>query len=231
MVDRISVVLVSRPSLNQQVERAAAEQLTEKIVGNLAGRPGIDLVLVTPLSDIQSDSTDHLTLSAIQSGTAVLTWSTPTETIAELTDLGIPSVRCPHAGDTDAAVKPADGTTANAANSVFHQIYAFDLRNVSSVDRLMHDLDQIRSVRSVKTFSLGSQSPPGSVARIPPFQSCLVPPVDQKSANASLIKSSKSDLPQPDKPRLPPKQSLPGQRNNDDSDLDALIDSLDDFDC
>lgn len=219
MVDRINVVLVSRPNADQRTDRSTAERLTEAIVGNLAGRPGIDLVLVTPLADIQNDSTDQLTLSAIHSGTAVLTWSTPTDTIADLNKLGIPSVRCRHAGDPDAAADPAAGR----GNSVLHQVYAFDLRKVTSVDQLMDDLDQLRRVRAVKTFSLGG------LASVRPS---LAPPIvkapskpDQTSKPDQI---SGSDQPGPSKPEIN-NQSI-ARQDQGDSGLDALIDSLDEFD-
>ncbi|WP_157593981.1 hypothetical protein [Rubripirellula obstinata] len=202
--------MVSRSGLGGK-----SEDMIEAIVGNLAGRPGVDLVLVSPLAEIDHDSTDQLTLLSIGAAVAVLTWDSPEQTMSDLRRIGFDGVRSPHAND------PSQGST-NATQVTGRKIYAFDLRNVATVDELIDQLDRLRKVQSVKTFSLGLPSSPSSQPRKSPLSTPPQPKVVDKLVGESRSVSQDNGGRQPTENR--PQSSL------GDAGLDDLIDQLDDFD-
>jgi hypothetical protein len=193
--------------------------MIEAIVGNLAGRAGIDLVLVSPLAEISAKSTDQLTLLSIGSSAAVLTWTASEQTMMELDRIGFVGVRSPHAGDPEvrspsmASSTQATMTQAASTPAAQRKVYAIDLRHVPSVDALIVQLDRLRKVQSIKTFSLGGLTIQSRSADLPQTQSASHSPI--KARPIAEVDPSNG-------------QSSPG---SGDAGLDALIDQLDEFDA
>ena len=227
MVDRLNVVLVSRSGLGGNFE-----SMLEEIVGNLAGRPGIDLVLVSPLAEIDDGSTDQLTLLSIGSGAAVLTWTSPDQTLNDLQRIGFKGIRSPHAGDPFSPVqKSPDSMVASedsaslaepSTTATGPKVYAMDLRDLSSVSDLITQLDRLRSIQSVKTFSIAGLTMPSKPSE---NRSNFTPAISPRVAGtAGELQSNPTE--KPDKwinqydtaPRI------------EDAGLDDLIDQLDEFD-
>ena len=200
MADRLNVILVSRASL------AKSAALTEAIVGNLVGRPGIDLVLVAPLSEITEDSTDRLTLLAMTSAVAVLTWTPAPETISDLHQIGFDGWRCPHAGD------PHPDNSGNASESE-RSIYAVDLQNIVSAEDLADQLDRLRKAQSIQTFAINGNSHAPRVA-----------------TRGALNPSPPAIANKPPALTPPPNAEMSTKPVDSDETLDDLIDRLDQFD-
>jgi hypothetical protein len=211
VVDRLNVVLVSRSGLGVK-----SENMIESIVGNLAGRSGIDLVLVSPLAEIDRDSTDQLTLSSIRTSAVVLTWTSPEQTMSDLERIGFTGVRSPH------AIDPFH-KSANAFQETGRKIYAINLCEVIAVDDLLNQLDRLRTIQSVKTFSLGAASLSSSRSKAPIQSQPQQSKVENKPVNES------QSFPQ-DQGFSQTRESQ-AQSNVSDAGLDDLIDQLDDFDA
>ncbi len=133
MAVRLTVIMIESPP-----PTAAAGRLAEDIVGNLIGRPGIDMTLVRSLNNLQESSTDRLTLDGITSDVAVLDWQSPQAMVDSLNAMGFSGQRSPHSLDLDS--KPASNPG--------RRIYAFDLTKVTDVNELTVALNALKSERT-----------------------------------------------------------------------------------
>ncbi len=140
MAIRLNVIIVHSPP-----PLAGAQQLAESLVGELIGRPGIDVALVSSLDGISADSTDALTLESISGDVAVLDWRSPADLMHALAALQFIGSRAPHANDPSSDEPPA-GT---------RKIYAFDLQTQVDAKQLCSDLQALLASRRVQTFTIG----------------------------------------------------------------------------
>ena len=202
MAARLTVIM------NQTAPAAApAQRLCESVIGELIGRPGIDLVLVASLRGLAGDATDRLTLESVAGDTAVLDWQSPSETCRDLAEINFAGSRWPHASDPDAA--PPEQKS--------RRIYAFDLSRFETADAVCSALAALLSSRQVRTFTLGV-------------------PGEQPSRTVSSTKPAAAVQPQPrpqrpvakQEPDFQPPASAPATTKS--LDLDALVDQLDEFD-
>ena len=144
MATRLTVVMIETPP-----PTAGASRLAEDVVGHVIGRPGIDLTLVRSLTSTDAGSTDRLTLDSITGDLAVLDWQEPAATIRDLKSIGFPGHRAPHQWDSSASpVPPAS-----------RRIYLFNLNQFEDAGQVLQELDQLKSKRAVRTFSIGSAQP------------------------------------------------------------------------
>ena len=228
MADRLNIILVQRSGLGPK-----SESLIEAIVGHLAGRPGMDLVLISPLSDITANSTDQLTLSSISTDAAVLTWTDAEQTIKDLEKLSFSGVRASHRGDP-----AASGAAVSAQPSNGRKIYAIDLRSADSVDEVIEQMNRLREVKSVKTFQLGSLAPPSNSKPSPASTSGTATNSSQPLAQTQkglnpIQRTEPKELSTREKSLTSDKgKASPTATGDPDSDanLDSLIDQLDQFD-
>lgn len=139
MAVRLSVVMVHSPPAGSQAQRKG-----EEVVGELIGLAGIDLTLVAAFEGLHKDSTDHLSLTSLTGDMAVLDWRTPAELIQVLHGIEIPGARSPHPHDPEVPVPASDE----------RRIYAFDLNQFSAAKDLTAALQELKSQREVRTFSL-----------------------------------------------------------------------------
>ena len=203
MAARLTVIL------NQAAPAVApAQRLCESVIGELIGRPGIDLILVASLRGLAGDATDRLTLESIRGDTAVLDWQSPGETCRDLAEIGFAGSRWPHASDLDAA--PPEQKS--------RRIYAFDLNRFETADAVCSALTALLSSRQVRTFTLGmpGEQPSRTRSRTKPA-----------AAVQSQLRPQQS-LPRDDPHHQPP-ASAPATTKS--LDLDALVDQLDEFDA
>ena len=204
MAVRLSVIMVHSPPAN-----AVAQQIAESVVGELIGRPGLDLTLVGPLQQIATDSSDRLTLESITGDTVVMDWREPDELIKTLAAIGFDGVRARHAFDPDAEV-PAPG---------LRRIYAVNLNQFDDAGPLCKGLMEMLSDRQVKTVSLAM---PGVV--VTPKQS------SQPKNNPTTKPQSpakQEPLQSPAVNASPPTERRPAAP---EIDLDDLVDQLDELD-
>lgn len=147
MAVRLSVIMV-----HSTPPTAIAQQLAQRVVGELIGLTGIDLTLVAPVGQLSESSTDRLTLASLSGDVAVLDWQRPEEILGSLERIGFDGKRCPHLHDL--------GVPAPPANS--RRIYAYDLSKFSSAEEVIDSLSRLNADRQVRAFQLGP--PPSSLA-------------------------------------------------------------------
>ncbi|MEM9587411.1 MAG: hypothetical protein AAGA03_09020 [Planctomycetota bacterium] len=168
MAVRLNVLMV------QDAPSGADSALGEQVVGEMIGRPGIDMMLVGQLQRISEDSTDHLTISGLSGDLAVLEWGPVDQSVTALAQLGCVGTRVPH---------PDDPEVASPSGPV-RRIYGFDLRIAQSADHVCKALQGLLAARQVKTVQLGvvgTPVVPAGSADVPPQRS--QPPVGVASVD------------------------------------------------
>ncbi len=167
MAARLTVIMIESPP-----PTAAAARLADDIVGNLIGRPGIDMTLVRSLLALEELSTDRLTLESITTDVAVLDWQPPQMILDALHAVGFAGWRARHAWDLEPPPEPVAG----------RKIYAFDLTQASDAAGLIEALQNLRAERDIQTFTIGS------IAEVPRRQalpSISIPPTPPTVSTAS----------------------------------------------
>ena len=210
MAVRLNVIMNHSPP-----PAGSDQQFGESIIGELIGRPGVDLTLVGQFASLSEGSTDRLRLESIAGDVAVLDWQSPAEIVASLAAIGFSGARTPHPGDPDPP----------AVNPPTRRIYAFDLRRYGRAETVCTQLGELLAGRQTRTFSLGLVTPP------------RLPPVDGGTAGEE---SPPPSLPSP-RPESTPTRKHPAAegksreetidpRSTGAVDLDALLNELDDLD-
>ena len=208
---------------------ASGQKLSEQIVGEVIGRPGIDLTLVGSLSSISESSTDRLSLDSISGDVAVLDWYPVATTIESLSKLGFEGIRSPHANDMVLENNAKPG----------RKIYGFDLTQVKSAREILAALQRLAQIGDIKTVSLGglgSKSPqkPEQNAEQkteqgkPQQSNQPVPERSLSDDNTTADNTKANNTAQANAGPKPP--SRPAGNVHAALDLDALVDQLDDFD-
>lgn len=213
MAVRLNVILIQSPP-----PLPGAMQMSESLVGELIGRPGLDLTLIDRLDRITPGSTDRLTLESIAGDAAFLDWAPPEKSIAALAEIGFTGRRSPHTMDPSAV--------SGSANSALpsRRIYTFDLTNQTSED-VIAAIHALKSSREVRTFSLAA---PSTVQQPKPVQTKRLESVDRESPNQSGA-GQKTRSPLKSSSDVPISGAEPTS-SDDHDDLDHLIDQLDDLD-
>ncbi len=197
MANRLSVIMV-----HTTPPTAAGHRLSERLVGELIGRPGLDLMLVGALDDLPPESTDRLTLESLAGDVVVLAWRSMSETMDDLSLLGFDGHRSPHAGDPVTPSAPMGR----------RKIFAVDLNRYGSADPVLDLLQGLLQSRGIKTFTIGS-----------------IGPGRPSGPTAVVNKSAPSDLARPTPTSSPVPESSPPPKANQSGeiDLDQLLDQLD----
>lgn len=182
----------------------------DALVGELIGRPGIDLSLVAPFASLAESSTDRLQLESIGGDVAVLDWQPAEQTIDALRELGLSGWRTPHPNDPEVPAPPPGQ----------RRIYAIDLTRFSNTGEAIAALDGLRAHRQVQTFSLGSMGLPiaGKSDKQPPAS----PPAVTITPTPSPTRV--------DHPTNPAESQPVPETNRKTLDLDQLLDDLDQLD-
>jgi len=218
MAVRLNVILIEPATAG-----GAARRLAETMVGELIGRPGIDLALVGPLDRLAPDSTDRLTLDGITGDACVLDWQPAAAIHSALQAVGFLGRRTPHPHDLAASGDdPASGDLLGSSST--RRIYTYDLNRFTDAADICQALAELRAGKQVRTFSLGltkqaqaatalrkTLPPSTSVPATPPRSPATTP--DQKQRPPQKVNRSSREV-------------LPGHRIN----LDDLVNQLDDYD-
>jgi hypothetical protein len=217
----LNVVVVQSPRMTSLQVGVVAD-----IVIQLLGRPGIDVAMVTSLEANESDSTDRLMLTSLESDLAVIDWRPIEQTITSLQTLGINATRAPHTFDPEAPLAPRGS----------RRIYAIDLRNGFKAGEVVEGLSALLRARQTVTVSLLSpreRHPAGTTNTLAgdsitksvpemPTQEILKPSAPTKASMPSTIAATAQ----------PPESPTTTSRHRiaDDAELDALVDHLNGFD-
>jgi len=215
---RLAVILV-------QQAPAGAAGLAESLVGNLIGRPGLDLTLVNRFDGIADDSTDRMTLESVGGHAAVLDWHSPVEIARQLEAIGFEGQRWPHPLD------PIDPSAESVRQrEPPRKLFLFDLNAFADPNRILAELTRLRESLSVRTVSLDTALRGKSIGTSPS------PANDRRTGNPTLPREQSETAEandagvnlQSDPVRHRPRgDSVP---ETTDRHLDALIDQLDDLD-
>ena len=203
MAVRLTVIMVHSPPAT-----ASAQRIAESAVGEIIGRPGIDLTLVGPPNQIEPSSTDRLTLDSITGDAAVMDWRTPDDLIAALGEVGFMGARARHADDPGVVATPGQ-----------RRIYAFDLNQVTDAKDLCQALNKLLADRQVKTVSLAGLTPP----KAPPQPGITAVPPTKLAPAKNSVETTTSE------PSSAPKGVVASPKPAS-IDLDDLVDQLDELD-
>ena len=197
---RLNVVL-SQPAAGQRREQEIADEL----VGQLLGRPSMDLALIGPLESVAP--TDQLMLDGLSGDFAILAWSDAETALGCLRQLGIDGRRAPHRDDPQ--VPSASG----------RRIYCFDGRVYGSAAAVIDSLAALLKDRQVVTFGLsGPGAARPSVAAEPSSIGSVTTPPSQAASPAD------GQLPQQGEAvAQPPRMRRPTE---DDAGCHAALDAL-----
>lgn len=204
-------VIVLRPT----GEHRHFDPACDDAVGQLLGRPGLDLVLLDRIPGPDESGTERLAVESIAGDVACVGW-TDAEMVSEpLGLLGKRVARVPHRRDADAESVLDDEPIA--------KLYHFDMRREGASQTILADLQALLATRQTPMFQIGI----GGSAR-------------PKKASASAPSTTKPDAapvqnntPSPAKPSTPPvspRASTSPLTSNRSTDLDALVDELDELD-
>ncbi len=200
-------VLVLRPAGNGSAWHAQCDDA----IGQLLGRPGLDLTLLERLPEAGDGSTERLALESIGGHVACLAWQDPADLLADLQRAGRPMIRRRHAGDSqcddDVTLPTNSGNAAKAG-----RMYFFDMRGQRQSPSILGALQSLLKTLQVPTFqiaSLASNPKPTTTASVRP---ATTPPV---AVASNAVKE--------------PSRSLP-PISPDRDDLDRLVDELDELD-
>ncbi len=216
MAVRLPVIMIHSPPGGSRWQ-----SLGESVIGELIGRPGIDLTLVGRLADLATGSTDRLTLESLRGDLVVLDWQPPDGILADWHRLGLDGARAPHRDDQDPA--PVSPPT--------RRIYAFDLRGFDDAAPVCDAVKRLLESRQTRTFTLGG---------IGNGKPTTAPPPSNPTSGSTRFESVESveSVPSPADPTRNRTdgspishrdESIPGSTSPPDRDreLDALVDELD----
>ncbi|TWU34200.1 hypothetical protein [Novipirellula artificiosorum] len=246
MATRLTVVMVQSPPPSstadfEPTDPAASKncsslQSVDRIVGELLGAAGIDLMLIGRPEQIAPDSTDHLSLELIQGDVAILDWQSPSALCEAFAELGLRGARFPH---------PHDEQTAKPTANRSRRLYAFDLRQFGSPQAIRNAMQELLNEKQVRTFSLiadrEGQSTAARERRTEPSQTDRsTPPITVRTSPPQHTTASVLPLRHTnggpaggyretsnEGSKQQPKEARPQQPPDA---LDALVDQLDHFD-
>ncbi len=229
MAVRLNVVMNQSPPASP-----IAQRIGEGIVGEMIGRPGIDMVLVNTSSLEDAQSTDLLTLESITGDFVYLDWKSPEHVLGLFSRCRIEGKRFAHSGDLAAATETTSVTAPG------RRIYIFDLNQYASPDDVCSAVYELLRLRQVRTFSLMSSVVP-SPAKQKDTQQVVgdvgIRPKTPVDLNARLASSSRSTPVTGTNAVAPPERELDSSsvadvsrgsshRGLSDDQLDALVDQL-----
>lgn len=177
----------------------------ENIVGELLGRPGLDVVMLERIPAADEGATESLALEGLSPPIACLTWHEFDKVQHDLAAAGYPLSRCRHADD------PA-GESSNANQAA---AYFFDLRPASVHDSILDKLRTLRDRLNVTTFSLQGLAPPPRKPVV--AQADVSPKRDAESNDVTHNNVTKAD-------------STASPQPSPERSLEQLVDELDELD-
>lgn len=203
-------VLVLRPPGNG----SKAHQQFDDVIGQLLGRPGLDVTLLERLPQPGDSTTERLALESLGGHIACLAWSDAETLVGELAAAGKPMQRRVHQYDSG-GMSSEDLSRAPAAGRMFY----FDMRRVDANVSIFDDLQALLKTLQTPMFQIGAMKtpPPNSKRSVSP-----VPPTSSTTPAQPIAAPSPLPSPTP----VP----VPAAPIESEEDLDRLVDELDDLD-
>ncbi len=204
MPARLNVVIVQSPHMS-----ALQSDVTEQVMIELLGRPGLDLLIVQSLVS-GADTTDHMALAALENDCVIVDWHSEEEICKGLAAIGIEGYCAPH------ELNPKPQAPKSMAP---RRLYCFDLRlgfNASQVAATILKLLAAKQVQTVRIGNLASIHP----NRLPVTKVGAHPMIAKSSVEA-VQNSSVSPTSAP-----PPYRETTKADLDEDQQLDRLVDGL-----
>ncbi|MGV3483755.1 MAG: hypothetical protein ACO1RT_05000 [Planctomycetaceae bacterium] len=206
---RLNVVVVQSPQMSSLQVGVVAD-----VVIQLLGRPGIDVAMVASLQP-EDEHTDRLMLTGLESDLAVIDWRSADQTLDSLAALGLGVRRAPHALDPDVEAVPMG----------LRRVYVFDLRLGFKADEVVHTLITLLQQRQVVTVPLSLPGGKRSMSDTDHVRSERPAPASepvQRNQASSVGSNRPLDAAEQPRPHRPSRDQ--------EADLDALVDSVNDID-
>lgn len=205
-------VIVLRPT----GEHRHFDPACDDAVGQLLGRPGLDLVLLDRIPGPDESGTERLAVESIAGDVACVGWTEAEKVSEPLGLLGKRVARVPHRRDMDAAPVQGDEPIA--------KLYHFDMRREGASQTILADLQALLATRQTPMFQIGmagstspKQTKATAASKVPPNAAPI------QNVTPSLAKPPASEA-------LPLGSATPPLTKNQSTDLDALVDELDELD-
>ncbi len=222
---RLNVLLVQSSAMS-----GLQSEINAELVVQMMGVPGLDLSIVTSLKRNEASDTDQLLLASFQNDLAILDWRDPSELVQSLAEIGVTGTRAAHRLDPSPAAAPARG----------RRLYFVDLRRgdpprliVEAMRALLNDR-QVVAVPLMLPTGMKSNSSAGSVASgngSPREQAQRATPRSADSQPAATAHATHSASPDAPPPIEQPQRPVGGPAKRPlESDLDALVDGVNDVD-
>ncbi len=205
---RLNVVIVQASHMS-----ALQSDVTEQVMIDLLGRPGLDLLIVQSLISDPA-STDYMALTALESDIVIVDWHSEEAIVSYLGALGIEGYSAAH------ELNPQPQATASISQRRF---YCFDLRMGFKASQVAATILKLLGAKQVRTVSIGNVTPIRS-NRLPVTTTNLEPSVSVQLVNAAVSSPVSATAAQ---------HTLPETTNaalDEDQQLDRLVDGLNDAD-
>lgn len=211
-------VLVLRPSGNG----SKYHNQFDDVIGQLLGRPGLDVTLLERLPGPDESTTERLALESLGGHIGCLAWGEPEQVLADLKAAGKPMTRRAHKHDPQVPTNGAPQENESIAGRLFY----FDMRRVDANRTIFEELQDLLKTLQTPMFQIGSAEPAAkpkaAVAMVqapsPPMPSSPVPSPPTEPKPAAIAKSPIVDS-----------ESAASELDTSD-DLDRLVDELDELD-
>lgn len=214
-------VLVLRPTGNG----SKYHNQFDDVIGQLLGRPGLDVTLLERLPGPDESTTERLALESLGGHIACLAWGEPERVLADLNSAGKPMTRRAHKHDPQV---PANGMPqANA--SVAGRLFYFDMRRADANQTIFEELQELLKTLQTPMFQIGGAGI--AMKREPPAITVQAPSVSILPISSSRIESPPGVTPPEviSPSRIVDSESSDSQLDDSD-DLDRLVDELDELD-
>ncbi|SMP47871.1 hypothetical protein SAMN06265222_102352 [Neorhodopirellula lusitana] len=208
-------------------------QQFDDVIGQLLGRPGLDVTLLERLPSADDTGTERLALEALGGHIACLAWSEPKDFQVELSTAGKPMVRRPHQLDPAASEDDSQAMLEKSSKETgipIGRMFYFDMRQDGANTTIFASLQELLKTLQTPMFqiqSLGASKPPTRPAspKLATPQPNVNPPAASKPATPQPAVSPKlTTQPQPS-----PMPIAATDEDAVDEHLDRLVDELDDL--
>ena len=206
-------VLVLRPPGNG----SKAHHQFDDVIGQLLGRPGLDVTLLERLPGSDDSTTERLALESLGGHIACLAWADADAMTIELAAAGKPMSRRPHQNDADAAI-----TNGAASGGAGGRMFYFDMRRPGANVSIFDDLQELLRTLQTPMFQIGSV--PTLLKTQPNTQ-----PTRALGARVRPESAPRAAAP-PAAPIALPRPAPERVAEDSEDDLDRLVDELDDLD-
>ena len=189
----------------------------DDVIGQLLGRPGLDVTLLERLPGPDESTTERLALESLGGHIACLAWGEPELVLEDLKAAGKPMVRRAHKNDPQV---PTNGTPQEN-ESVAGRLFYFDMRRADANQTIFGELQELLKTLQTPMFQIGGgglAAPPRPVVAKNQTPS---PPIASPPLEIQPVAISRDSI-------VDSETDVSGLESSDD--LDRLVDELDELD-